>query len=157
MKPNGKRKRQDTIAGILSESTITHQEDLLQRLSEKGFELTQATLSRDFREMKVAKTPDAEGNYVYRLPAIRLPESSPKKHGLIASFLRQGKINIEFGEQFSVIRTPAGYAKGIAGDIDANNIPGIMATVAGEDTILVILREHADKAQIVSDLKTILS
>ena len=153
MKKTGKEARQQAIAEVLSKNSIEGQEELLQLLSEKGIELTQATLSRDFREMKVAKTPDAAGNYFYRLPQVRLPQPKAEKFGVTSSFSRQGIINIEFSGQMAVIKTPAGYARGIAQDIDANNIPGVMATIAGSDTVLAILRENSNKADIINSLK----
>lgn len=153
MRKRSKEERQAAISEILKHEAIDSQEELLQRLSAQGFELTQATLSRDFREMKVAKTPDTAGNYVYRLPAMHLPQSRSEKFGMMVAFSRKGALNIEFSGQIAVIKTPGGYAKGVARDIDANNIPGIMATIAGEDTVLVLLRENADKVNIMNSLQ----
>lgn len=153
MRKNDKQERQSAISEILRHEAIDNQEELLERLTAQGYELTQATLSRDFREMKIAKTPDTAGNYVYRLPAMHLPESRSEKFGMMAAFSRKGALNVEFSGQIAVIKTPGGYAKGVARDIDANNIPGIMATVAGEDTVLVLLRENADKINIMNSLQ----
>lgn len=153
MRTSGKKERQEAIAEILAKSSIDNQEELLQLLSEKGYELTQATLSRDFREMKIAKTPDAAGNYVYRLPGMHLPPPKSEKYGMMAAFSRQGALNIDFSGQMGVIKTPGGYAAGVARDIDANSIPGIMATLAGFDVVLLILRDNADKAAIINALK----
>ncbi len=153
MRKPGKTERQEAIAEILSKISIESQEELLTRLAEKGFELTQATLSRDFREMKVAKTPDVSGNYYYRMPGIKLPQPKADKFGMTSPFSRHGIINIEFSGQIAVIKTPGGYARGVAQDIDINNIPGIMATIAGNDTVLVILRENSNKADIINSLK----
>lgn len=155
MRQSDKKERQEAIAEILKQAVISSQEDLLNMLAQHGFELTQATLSRDFREMKIAKTPDAAGNYTYRLPALHLPTAKSEKHGMITPFHRTGVLNIEFSGTIAVIKTPGGYAKGIARDIDSNAIPGIMATVADDDTVMVVLRENADKINIINDLKTL--
>ncbi|MDO5523303.1 MAG: hypothetical protein Q4G48_04575 [Bacteroidia bacterium] len=152
-----KEERQDAIAHILSKNAIESQDELLTQLSDKGFELTQATLSRDFREMKVAKTPDAAGNYFYRLPSVQLPQPKAEKYGMTSTFSRHGIINIEFSGQLAVIKTPGGYARGVAQDIDINNIPGIMATVAGNDTVLIVLRENSSKTDIINALKLLFS
>ena len=72
---------------------------------------------------------------------------------MTSPFFRHGIINIEFSGQFAVLKTPGGYARGVAQDIDTNNIPGIMATIAGNDTVLVILRENSNKADIILSLK----
>jgi transcriptional regulator of arginine metabolism len=148
----GKEERQEVITRILGSETVDNQEVLLQRLAEEGFELTQATLSRDFREMKIAKTPDNAGNYGYRLPTVQLPQARKERYGLMASFVRHGLLNIDFSGQMAVIKVPAGYAKGIASDIDASSIHGVMGTIAGHDTVLMILREHAEKNQIMQSL-----
>ncbi|MDD4800595.1 MAG: hypothetical protein WC126_02595 [Proteiniphilum sp.] len=148
-----KQERQEAIARILGTAAVDSQEELLRRLSEDGFELTQATLSRDFREMKIAKTPDNAGNYFYRLPGIQLPQTKKGKQGVMASFARHGLFSIDFSGQLAMIKVPAGYAKGIACDIDANNISGVMGTLAGHDTVLLILYDHADKTDILQAMK----
>lgn len=148
-----KQQRQEAITRILGSISVYSQEELLLRLAEEGFELTQATLSRDLREMKIAKTPDNAGNYYYRLPGIELPQTKKGKQGIMAPFSRHGLLSIDFSGQMAVIRVPAGYAKGIASDIDTNSINGVMGTLAGHDTVLMILYEHADKTDILQALK----
>lgn len=148
-----KEERQDTIAKILSTEIIESQEEMLRMLIARGYELTQATLSRDFKELKIAKTPDASGRYYYQMPRITLPQQKPIRHGITSSFTRQGIINIDFSDQFAVIKTPEGYANGIARDIDINNIHGVMGTIAGNDTVLVIFRENSNKENLIASLK----
>lgn len=155
MEKTHKQLRHETIARILDSSSIDSQEELLQRLADEGFELTQATLSRDFREMKIAKTPDNAGNYFYRLPCVQLSQTRMVKQGLMSPFIRHGLLGIDFSGQMAVIKVPAGYAKGIACDIDANNIKGVMGTIAGHDTVLMILNENAERSEILNALKLI--
>ncbi len=157
MNKGSKKERQEAISEIVGKNAIDSQEELLTLLAQKGFELTQATLSRDFREMMIAKTPDAAGNYYYRLPGLNLPQAKTEKYGMTTPFYRQGIMNIEFSGQMAVIKTPGGYAKGVAQDIESNSIPGIMATVAGNDTVLLILRENANKINIIESLKILFS
>lgn len=153
MKKSDKVTRQKAVREIVNQNATESQDEILQLLYGKGFKITQATLSRDFREMKIAKTPDAAGNYFYRLPSVQLPQPGAEKYGMTSPFSRRGIINIEFSGQLAVIKTPGGYARGIAQDIDSNNIPGIMATVSGNDTVLVILRENGNKADIIHSLR----
>jgi len=153
MEKTTKQQRHEAITRILESRSIDSQEELLRRLAEEGIELTQATLSRDFREMKIAKTPDNAGNYFYRLPGIQLSQTQKGKQGLMAPFVRHGLLNIDFSGQMAVMKVPVGYAKGIACDIDVNNINGVMGTIAGHDTVLMILYEHADKSEILHALK----
>mgnify|MGYP000967119083 FL=1 len=155
MEKTHKQLRHETIARILDSSSIDSQEELLERLAEEGFELTQATLSRDFREMKIAKTPDNAGIYFYRLPGVQLSQTRMVKQGLMSPFIRHGLLGIDFSGQMAVIKVPAGYAKGIACDIDANNIKGVMGTIAGHDTVLMILNENAERSEILNALKLI--
>ncbi len=157
MNKTGKEKRQEVIEEILSKHEIESQEELIKQLEDKGFVLTQATLSRDFREMKIAKTPDSSGKYFYRLPEAKLPQPKSTRYGMTSSFVRQGIINIEFAEHFAVIKTPSGYAKGVSQDIDANNIPGVMGTIAGNDTVLVILRPNSERNHLITAIKLLFS
>ena len=103
MKKSGKQERQKAIESILRANAIENQDELLRILSGRGFDLTQATLSRDFREMKIAKTPDTAGSYFYRLPNKQIAEQKTQKYGIVSSFLRKGVINIEFSGQFAII------------------------------------------------------
>ncbi len=157
MSKKSKQQRHAAISEILSNNAIDSQDYLLKMLLEKGFSLTQATLSRDFREMMIAKTPDERGLYFYRLPTSELARPTAQKFGITTSFYRQGVINLEFSGQMAIIKTPAGYAMGIAQDIDSNFIPGIIATIAGNDTVLCILRENANKLDIINSLKILFS
>lgn len=152
MKLTGKEKRQESIKDIVSKNDIESQDQILRKLEELGFKLTQATLSRDIRELKIAKTPDSAGEYYYRLPGVKLPQPSSSRHGMTSSFVRHGIINIEFSGQLAVIKTPSGYAEGIAHDIEVNNVAGVMGTIAGTDTVLIILRENANKADLITSI-----
>lgn len=158
MQKSEKSLRQRAIVNIITHYAIESQEEILRMLYEQGFELTQATLSRDFRELRIAKVPDSEGNYLYKLPKeTSAPIILSEKDGVISSFTRKGVVKFEFLGQFIVIKTPAGFASGFAREIDENRIPGVAATIAGHDTILIILRERCDKSLITSNLKALFS
>lgn len=148
-----KHERQNAIREIVRTSTVTHQEDFLQLLRERGFEITQATLSRDLRELKIAKTPDPSGNYIYRLPLLHLPETDTQKSGIITPFQRSGVLYMDFSGKNIVIKTPAGYAEGVAADILFNNIPGIITAIPHYDTIILYLRENADNMLVLNSIK----
>ncbi len=157
MGKKSKQERHKAIAEILSSYSIDSQDSLLEMLFDMGFELTQATLSRDFREMMIAKTPDAAGNYYYRLPESQPVRQVAEKYGISTPFYKQGVIYIEFSGQMCVVKTPQGYAKGVAQDIENNLIPGVIATIAGNDVVLMLLRENASKSEIVRSLKMLFS
>lgn len=134
--------RLDAIKLIISNKEIGSQEELLQELSHEGFELTQATLSRDLKQLKVAKAASMSGKYVYVLPNNivykRANEQSPGE-----MMRSNGFVSLQFSGNLAVIRTRPGYASSMAYDIDNNESDDILGTIAGDDTILLVLREGA--------------
>ncbi|MDF9830465.1 ArgR family transcriptional regulator [Parabacteroides sp. PF5-6] len=142
---NGKKERLETIRQIIQKETIGNQEELLNRLNEKGFSTTQATLSRDIKQLNIVKIADREGNYVYRLPdytAFMQPQGEQANHP-----------KIEFSGNLAVVKTRPGYAMGIAWDIDQHGPKEILATIAGDDTILIIPREGISRSEIIKALE----
>lgn len=131
---------------MLQTNDINSQDMLLKLLVDKGFELTQATLSRDIKELKIVKVPTAKGNYVYQFSESmqNLEEEMP-----LSSF---GFVNIEFSGQLAVIKTRPGYAMAIAGEIDRRATRYILGTVAGDDTILLIPRENISREEVIASL-----
>lgn len=124
-----RKERLDTISRIIRTEKIRNQGELLKRLQASGFFVTQATLSRDIRQLKIARVHDGNDTYVYQ-STVTLP-SAPEE---ISS-------SLEFSGNLAVVKTRPGYAMGIASDIDASAPQEILATVAGDDTILIIPRE----------------
>lgn len=118
---------------------------LLNILKDKGFELTQATLSRDIKELKIIKVPTSKGTYTYQLSdGVAQEEPSP-----MTSF---GFLSIEFSGHLAVMKTRPGYAMAIASEIDKKASEYILGTVAGDDTILLIPRENISKEEVVRSL-----
>jgi len=136
---NTKKERLDTICKLVQAQDISNQMELLDKLKELGFQLTQATLSRDIKKLRITKEHSDQGDYVYRL--------SPK--GLE---MKERKA-LEFSGTLAVMRTKPGYASAIASDIDLSQLKAILGTVAGDDTILIILREGYDRQEIIDVLK----
>lgn len=145
-----KANRHKAIKAILKEENIENQDILLNMLVAKGFEVTQATLSRDMKALKVVKAPIASGKYIYQLTEsiVSLDDNSPE---LISSV---GFVSIEFSGQLAIMKTRPGYAMAIASEIDKKATNYILGTVAGDDTILVILRENKTREEVVSSLST---
>jgi len=138
---NAKKKRLSVIETILRTETIRSQFDLEKALIAKGFQVTQATLSRDIKTLKVVKTLDSDGHYKYALSNknITLPN-------VAASLFND--VTVEFSGNLAVIKTRPGYAMGIASFIDEKATAEILGTIAGDDTILVIPREGFAREQI---------
>jgi transcriptional regulator of arginine metabolism len=113
--------------------------------------MTQATLSRDLKYLRVSKMHDDEKGYIYYLPDSEQLNSTPW-----TNFLVEGFMSIEFAQGMAIIKTLPGYASSISSAIDSMNIVEIAGTIAGDDTILVIPRDGARKDQIVAQLSGVI-
>lgn len=152
----GKSNRLDVLKMIISNKEIGNQDELLQELERAGFKLAQATLSRDLKQLKVAKAADANGNYVYMLPNNPLYHRTSENRTIPAFLRPTGYLSINFSGNLAVIRTRPGYASGIASDIDGRNLPEVIGTIAGDDTILLIMSENTSKEALTEGLSEIL-
>ncbi|MDR0794567.1 MAG: arginine repressor [Tannerella sp.] len=135
-----KEKRQRIITHIISNEIVRNQDDLIRLLAEKGIIVTQATLSRDMKELKIVKKRDENNLYIYSVldvpVSVRVETEETKL------------LNIEFSGNLVVIKTCPGYAMAVASEIDKNNPCEIAGTIAGDDTILVIPREGFSREQV---------
>ena len=133
-----KHARHGAIREIVREGRYASQEELREALAGRGFDVTQATLSRDIRELRLLKVPDAEGGSAYTLP----PEAwdqTPKLERLMAALF----VGAEGTGNLLVLKTLAGGAQPVAVAIDWEEWPEVLGTIAGDDTILLILRDAA--------------
>lgn len=150
-----KANRLDAIKLIISNKEISCQEDLLKELMQEGFELTQATLSRDLKQLKVAKAASMNGKYVYVLPNdIMYKRSIDQSAGNM--MINNGFRSLLFSGNIAVIKTRPGYASSIAYDIDSSDFKDIIGTIAGDDTIMLVLRENVDQGIIRNFLSFIM-
>ena len=150
-----KIERIQKIKEVISSMKIESQGQLLDILLEEGYDLTQATLSRDLKRMRIAKVGDGCGGYSYILPGQNVAKTLNTAHSSSAP-ASNWFVSIDFSGQFCVIKTRPGYAGGIALDIDAKEAEQIMGTIAGDDTILVILRGGVRKKELVNILRDII-
>jgi len=144
------------IKEIIKSNKIGSQEELLTILQKGNFDLTQATLSRDLKQLKVAKMPDYEGGYVYVLPDGPNMIKSSWSKAPEASYVANGFLSVDFCGVFAVVKTKPGYSSGIAADIDQKASADILGTIAGDDTILIIPREHLSRMDLTRILAEIL-
>lgn len=133
------------IRRIIGKEAITNQEELLSILKREGYDVTQATLSRDLKFLEAGKIPDKEKGYIYVLP--REMQQNDRKAGL-GNFPLNGFISMEFARDLAVIKTHPGYAQSIAAAIDDMDAYEIIGTIAGDDTILLIPRDDVGKEDI---------
>ena len=149
-----KRERLGIISEVLRLQVIGSQEELLEQLREKGFDITQATLSRDLKVLKVAKTPLSNGTYKYVLP----PQIKPISDELTSlNFTSHGALlSLDFSGHLAIVKTKPGYASAIAWDIDNRATDEVLGTIAGDDTILVIPRNGISLKQVHTCLELII-
>ena len=150
-----KSNRLDAIKMIISSKEIGSQDELLGELREAGFELTQATLSRDLKQLKVAKAASMNGNYVYVLPNDTMYKRAVDT-SLREMMDTQGVKSLEFSGNLAVVKTRPGYASSIAYDIDAREVFEILGSVAGDDTIMLVLREGYSRSKVKQALSGII-
>lgn len=143
-----KNNRLDAIKIIISSKEIGSQEELLKVLKEEGFSVTQATLSRDLKQLKVAKAASMNGNYVYVLPNNTMYKRLVGQHSASDLLMQGGFLSIEFSANIAVIKTRPGYASSLAYDIDNANLKEIIGTIAGDDTIMLVVREGCSRQAV---------
>ncbi len=143
---NQKTQRLATIRKIIRSEMIGSQEELIARLDECGIKITQSTLSRDLKFMNVAKVPHKNKGYIYVLPNAAQHESN------ISSNISDNITSLTFSGNLGVLKTKSGYASAISVPIDNIDCPAILGTIAGDNTVLIVLREDANRNQVVEAL-----
>ena len=141
---------------LISSMELGSQEEVLQALEKDGFKLTQATLSRDLKQLKVAKAASMNGKYVYVLPNETMYKRISKPRSAQEMLMTPGFISINFSGNMGVIKTRPGYASSIAYNIDDNDIPGIMGTIAGDDTIFIVIKEGTAYEDVIDGLGVVI-
>jgi len=150
-----KNDRIEMLKMLISSNELGSQEEVLNALAREGFKVTQATLSRDFKQLKVAKAASMNGKYVYVLPNETMYKRVPTPR-LASEMLRiPGSRSINFSGNMGVIRTRPGYASSIAYNIDNGHIDEIIGTIAGDDTIFIVIKEGVTQDQGIKGLSTI--
>ena len=141
-----KSKRQAKIMEIISTTNVETQEQLLKELQEAGFTSTQATISRDIKELRLIKTQGANGMYRYALMD-RAEDSMEERWMRLFS---ESVLNITAANNLIVLHTVNGTASAAAGAIDKLRWDEIIGTIAGDDTILVIARSNEDVPSVMA-------
>ncbi len=150
-----KNDRLEALRMIISSQELGSQDELLNALKEEGFKLTQATLSRDLKQLKVAKAASMRGNYVYVLPNDTMYKRVSSPHSIREMLQVPGFISINFSGNMGVIKTRPGYASSIAYNIDNHHIDDILGTIAGDDTIFIVFRQGSTKEDIIDALSEV--
>ncbi|MBO6116278.1 MAG: arginine repressor [Ruminococcus sp.] len=140
-----KDRRHDVILEIISEQPVSTQEMLISLLAERGIKTTQATLSRDIQQLSLVKQRDENGVYRYTLPAVAVAEKS---------IFAESVISVDYAMNTIVLKCRAGMAQGTCAAIDLVNHEGIVGTIAGDDTIFILVRSEADAKKLSKKFKS---
>lgn len=152
-----KTSRIEALKMLISSKELTCQEDVLKALQKEGFKLTQATLSRDMKQLKIAKAASMNGKYVYVLPNETMYRRIPNPPSALEMLKTPGFLAINFSGNMIVIKTRPGYASSIAYNIDNSNIDEILGTIAGDDTIFIVAKEGTSRESIVETINRIVN
>ena len=147
-----KKNRHEKMLELISRYEIETQDELIERLRENGYDVTQATVSRDIRELKIAKMTTGKGTYRYVLP-------KQVEHGTGIKFsaaLIDSITSVEAAQNLVVIKTFPGLASAVAGGIDRMGLSQILGCVAGDDTLLIVTHTAQEAAIVAARLKDLL-
>ncbi len=140
---------------IVSTQELSKQEELMEELSKRGYPTAQATMSRCLSALGIVKAQNAEGRYVYMLPENDKYVNVSKNEMTVSAIHRIGALGIRFSGNMAVVRTLPGHAAHVAMDIDAAMLPFVVGTVAGHDTVFIVMEEETDRAQALDALSQV--
>lgn len=148
-----KQSRQGKILEIIAENTIETQEQLIDKLNEAGYNVTQATVSRDIRELRLMKISCGFGIYKY-VVSNQEPHSHSAKY---LNILRETVTSIEHAGNLVVVKTYAGMAQAAAAALDSMNWTEIIGSIAGDDTIMIVLRSGDTSRSFSAELSGLIN
>ena len=147
-----KNYRHQKIMDIIQQTEVETQDELAHLLSEAGFNVTQATVSRDIKQLNLRKVPSASGRQCYA------PSSSKETFDgdRLVGILKAGFVSMEAASNILVIKTVSGMAMAVAAAIDAMSIPKMVGCIAGDDTIMCAIRSCDDVAEVTDMIEKLL-
>lgn len=144
----GKTQRQHRVARLLETHAVTSQAQIVTLLAEEGLEATQTTVSRDLEEIGALKVRVPGGETVYALPELPVHQVAPEDH--LRRVLGEWVVEVAHSQNLVVVRTPPGSAHVVGSALDRSSFEGVIGTVAGDDTVLVIAGEEIGGAELAS-------
>ncbi len=149
-----KNQRQAKIMEIISNRNVETQEQLLQELHDAGFRSTQATISRDIKELHIVKELTSFGTYRYT-PATG--EVSGSFSGKLNTIFRECTTSFDYAQNIIVVRTLPGLASAAASAVDAMNLSVVLGTLAGDDTVFIVMRDNNAAAAFCGEIRSLLN
>jgi transcriptional regulator of arginine metabolism len=148
-----KSERQHRITVLLGRFQVTNQPQLIDLLAEAGVRATQATVSRDLEDLGAVKVRIPGGETVYALPDFEPDRLAPEDH--LKRMLHEWVVDVQHSGPIVVLRTPPGCAHVVASALDRSGMPGLIGTVAGDDTVICIASERVGGRQLGARLRTL--
>lgn len=134
-----KNRRQETILEIITMQPVSTQEELIKLLEERGIKTTQATLSRDIQQLSLVKLRDESGAVRYTMPVSAVKEKT---------LFQEAVLSVDYAMNTIVLKCRAGMAAGTCAAIDSVNHEGVVGTIAGDDTIFILVRSETDAKKL---------
>ena len=151
-----KEKRQAEIIRIITEQDVETQEQLLAQLRLQGIRATQATISRDIKELHLVKEP--AGNGAYRYAAVSGRTAAHHNHaGRLRNIFKEGVTSFDVAQNIVVVRTMPGLASAACSALDGMDIPGMVGSLAGDDTGILIMRDNSAAQKFSSEVHKLLT
>lgn len=147
-----KKVRQRKIVEIIEKCEIDTQEELVERLRESGFDVTQATVSRDIRELKLSKVSLGDGRQKY---VVYKQDDSSHMEDKYIRVLRDGFASVNLAQNILVVRTGTGMAMAVAMALDAMKLPEIVGCIAGDDTIMIAVKNLEDSQKLMEKIHSL--
>ena len=148
-----KNNRQSMILEIISQENIETQEQLLGRLQERGISSTQATISRDIKQMHLIKEPVGQGVYKYAVSGNRTKLNFAEK---LRTIFRESITSIAYAQNIVVLKTMPGLASAACSALDNMDIAYMVGSLAGDDTVMIVMRDTESAAAFVAEVKEML-
>ncbi len=148
-----KSNRQKKILELITEKPIETQEQLLKELNDCGYKSTQATVSRDIKELRIIKTLDGLGCYRYSVPHTKENEKFDARFRVI---FRECVTSIDAAQNLIVIKTMPGLGAAAGANIDALHIPAVLGSLSGDDTTLVVMRDSESAMEFCAEIRKML-
>lgn len=147
-----KKNRHEKMKELVEQFEIETQEELAEKLKEAGFQVTQATVSRDIRELKLTKVPTMSGKQKYAI----LVHSDHYLSDKYMRVLKDGFVSMDIAQNILVVKTVSGMAMAVAAAIDAMKLKEIVGSIAGDDTIMMALRSEKAAIETMDNIKNIM-
>lgn len=149
-----KSQRQAKIIEIISTRNVETQEQLLAALQKEGFRGTQATISRDIKELRIVKELTSMGTYRYAAPSNEVAGSFTSR---LNTIFRECVVSFDYAQNIIVIRTLPGLASAAGSAIDAMSLSTVVGTLAGDDTVMVVMRDNNAAAAFCGEIKNLIN